>query len=104
MEWNGEERRSGTMSFCNQHIDTIKILTKVSTSMESLERTMSESSNFKKSVLISFIGIIMTMFIQFGGVCYIYGQMSKQITVNTTRLDVIEQTARELIKSTIYGK
>jgi hypothetical protein len=102
MDWDGKsERRQGSSSFCSQHIETVKLLTKVSTSLDNMLIQMADNSNFRRTIMTSLIGIAFAMCIQIGGTCYTYGQMSKQITVNTTRLDVIEQTAREFIKDRV---
>jgi hypothetical protein len=102
MEWDQKsERRLGSSSFCSQHIETVKLLTKVSTSLENMLLQMADNNNFRRGITTSMIGISFAMCLQIGAVSYTYGQMSKQITVNTTRLDVIEQTAREFIKDMV---
>ena len=92
MKWDGTERRS-SMGFCQQHIETVKVLTEVSTSLKGLMQQMTDTNNFRKSIIIILISMSITIVVHASLTGFFIGQMSKQITVNTSRLDIIEQTA-----------
>ena len=88
-DWDGKsERRQGT--YCTQHIQLITTLTEVVTSVKGIEKGITEGMSFRKGVVISISGIILTLFLQFGTFCFFYGQQARQVTINTVRLNVIE--------------
>jgi diacylglycerol kinase len=88
-DWDGKnERRQGT--YCSQHIQLITTLTEVVTAVKGIDKSLNEGVNFRKGVVISISGIILTLFLQFGTFCYFYGQQSRQVVINTARLNVVE--------------
>lgn len=87
------------MPFCNQHLEMLTQLTEVSTSLKGLVTQMTDTNNFRRGIVLSMVGIIFTVFLHVGASCYFLGQITRQVTVNTARLNILEETARELIKN-----
>ena len=98
-DWNGKERRANCpTTFCSQHIEMLTQLTEVSVSLKGLVTQMTETNSFRRAIVISIISLVFAMFVNIAMTSNALGQLTRQVTVNTARLDVIEQVARDVLK------
>jgi len=101
-DWNGKERRTNCPTqFCNQHIEMLTQLTEVSTSLKGMVSQLSETNSFRRAIVLAIISIIFALFINIAITSNSIGQLTRQVTVNTGRLDIIEQVARDYIKNEV---
>ena len=91
--WDGTERRASVArdNFCNQHISLATDLASIKTSAINIEKRLEEATSFKTGVILSLMGVVVAIIIQISVFSYFYGQLSNQVTVNTARLNVLEQ-------------
>ena len=93
MAYEGDERRQPNQEYCSQHIELTKVMVKVSTSVENIEKQLTESQSFKTAMISSIIGIMFIVFIQIGTFAFLYGQLVQNVKTNTGRLNVLESGA-----------
>jgi len=96
MSWDKVERRS-TGGFCNQHIQVIADSAVIKNSVQNIEKMMASKDAFKAGVILVLVAqgvLLITNLVLFS---YFYGIQVRQIEINTKRLDIIEQVARDFI-------
>ena len=102
-EWDRTERRM-TGGFCPQHTQVITDSAVIKNSVVNIEKMMSEQSSFKIGVIIVLIAQGIILVGQLVGFAYFYGIQVRQIEINTKRIDVIEQVARDVLRTGITVK
>ena len=104
MAWDGTERRMKP-DFCTRHeqmMETIhkidkttgELAIRINGSIDDIEHHMTMSSAWRMTI----VGIIVSIVIQVVTFSYLWGQASRQIAINTSRLDVLEQVEHEAQK------
>ncbi len=93
MSWDGTERRADVVrsKFCDQHINLATDLAVIKECAKNIEAKMTIESSFRNGVVISLISMAFTLFLQMAVYAYFYGQLTKQVEVNTVRLTVVEK-------------
>lgn len=93
--WNGIERRQG--NFCASHIEIVKSVAVIETSIANMESKISATlGSIDKHVSqgnqwrLAIVGVAAMVILQFIGFLNYNSKMSKQIEINTKRLDIIE--------------
>lgn len=84
------ERADEKHSYCEHHIGLIEKVVSMHTSIQNIEKGICEDQGFKRGVFLAFLGIMITLAVQIASFSYLFGQASRQIMINTARLDVIE--------------
>ena len=87
--WSGVERRSSKLDvagFCPAHIELISDVQVIKNILTNIEKGMS----FRQHMYVAMITLFFALVIQV--VCFsnIYGQLSNQVKINTSRLDILE--------------
>ena len=88
--WDGEERRSNTREFCQQHIPMTNDITFIKTSLANIEKAITQGITFKTAMVGSMVGIVVLFIVQIGGFLFLYGKLTNQVDVNTLRLNKLE--------------
>jgi hypothetical protein len=93
MTWDGIERReeNSKLGFCSAHIELIEDMAVIKTTLLNIEKNMKEGMSFRTGLVLTMIGVVVTIFIQVAAFAYYIGIMSKQIEVNTRRLNMVEE-------------
>lgn len=96
MAWDGIEKRKDfkLAGFCPAHIGLIEELAIIKTSLKNIERTITEGVTFRTGVTIGIISVAFTLVLQIVLFSFLYGQLNRQVSINTDRLNVIEETHR----------
>jgi hypothetical protein len=76
--------------FCDQHIGIVEKLSAIFTSVMNIEKTLCQDEGFKRGVFIALMANFLLLAGQLALVSYNMGQMNRQIMINTTRLDQLE--------------
>ena len=95
MNWDGVERRQ--LGHCESHLDLVKSVAIIETtivnldkringSLKSIEKHMDEGIRWR----IAIVGVGVTLLVQFMGFIVVGTRFTKQIEVNTCRLDTLE--------------
>ena len=90
MAWDGNERRQNVREFCGQHIGMTNDIVEIKTILKNIEKATTQGITFKTAMVSSMVGIVVTILIQLAIFSYLYGQLVKQVEVNTGRLTKIE--------------
>jgi hypothetical protein len=95
--WDGVERRHDYLNI-GEEISSIKTdIAVIKTDMKNLDKRVNGSITeiekhieHGKSWRLAIVGIVISVVIQITTFAYLWGQASRQIVINTGRLDVIE--------------
>uniref|UniRef100_A0A6M3KS47 Uncharacterized protein n=1 Tax=viral metagenome TaxID=1070528 RepID=A0A6M3KS47_9ZZZZ len=92
MVWDGiEKRRVITKEeFCPAHIELVSDLAVIKNSLMNIEKCVTEGTSFRNGVVMSFIALSLTIIIQIIAFSFLFGQMERQVKINTDRLTLIE--------------
>lgn len=92
MSWDGVERRKNMreLGFCSTHIEFVSDVAVIKASLANIEKTITEGVGFRRGVIIALVGIMLTIILQLMTFSYLFGQVNKQVSVNTDRLVIIE--------------
>ena len=86
-----EERQ---YNYCPSHLEFVTHIAEMRTSLKNIEVGLVEDAGYKRGIITAFIGVFVTIVIQISVFAFLQGGMSKQIEVNTGRLDVLEAQSR----------
>jgi hypothetical protein len=98
-KWDGVERRSGNREFCQAHISFATSMTKIECSVANIEKGLLESITFKTAMVSSVVGILILFIANTVTFAFLYGQLVKQVSINTDRLaniEIIEKEAQQI--------
>ena len=99
-DWDGKERR--TMGgFCPQHTQVIADSAVIKNSVQNIEKMMASKDTFKLGVILALIVQSVAITGQLIAFAYFYGIQVRQIEINTHRLDIIEEVARDFVKDRV---
>ena len=92
MSWDGIERRGNqkVLGFCPAHIEFVADIAVIKSSLANIEKTITQGINFKNAVMMGFVSIAVTIVIQIVAFAFLFGQINKQVSVNTDRLGKVE--------------
>lgn len=102
--WDGVDRRMKP-DYCPRHEDmmekihnidktTTELSVRINGSIDDIEHHMDVSAAWR----IAIVGNLIMVFLQVITFAYLWGMASKQIAINTNRLDVIEQSEKDAQK------
>lgn len=96
MPWDGIERRQSprTLGFCPAHIELVSDMAVIKTSLKNIESVITEGISFKNAVIMGFISIAFAIVVQVVAFSFLFGQINKQVEVNTQRLSILEESYR----------
>jgi hypothetical protein len=92
-EYSGVERRCRIDgdSFCGQHIPITNTLTGIESAVKNIEANLVDSKTLNRNILLSFLGIFVTIVTAIVVFAFWCGGIENQIKVNTHRIDILEQ-------------
>lgn len=92
MSWDGTERRASVQrdNFCSQHLSLATDLAVIKECAKNIEQKMVEGTSFRNGVVIALITIAFALVVQVATFSYLYGQITRQVEVNTRRLFMLE--------------
>ena len=92
MSWDGINRRKSMEQpkYCEAHIAFAEKLTQIFTTVVNIEKTLADDAGFKRGVFLALMSIVLIIVIQVASFSFLFGQMSRQVSINTGRLDVVE--------------
>lgn len=91
MNYDGPERRKNG-NYCQQHIDFVENMAVIKQAVIDIKETITEGINFKRGIVTTLISVGVILLLQIGAFAYFYGQLNKQVEINTARLGVLENT------------
>ena len=93
--WDGDERRKSGGEFCGQHIATVSSLVRIETSVMNIEKGIVSAATFKQGIIISLVGMTLLFVAQIATFAFLYGQLVRQVEVNTIRLNILENLEKK---------
>jgi len=80
--------------FCAQHIQLTNDMTEIKVTLKNIEKEITQGITFKTAMVTSIAGITITLIIELAGFAYLYGMITKQVEINTLRLNKIESIVK----------